>query len=185
MAIFYTSDLHLGHENILPSRPQFNSIEMHDEFLIERWNSVVKNNDEIFILGDLSYRAKYHVSHYLNRMRGKKKLIVGNHDSYWMKNVEDLSVYFESVDYFKTIKWEHKLLTMMHFPMLEWTESRRIDDYSYLIHGHTHREKNATYEYIKDNLPHALNASVDVNNFRPVVFEELKKNNAVFYEREI
>lgn len=55
MAVFFTSDLHLGHKNILSIRPQFDNIEDHDDFLIERWNKKVKKKDDVYILGDLSY----------------------------------------------------------------------------------------------------------------------------------
>lgn len=56
---FFTSDLHLRHSNILSIRSMFNGdIETHDEFLIDRFNQRVRNKDEVYILGDLSYRSK-------------------------------------------------------------------------------------------------------------------------------
>ena len=44
--IFFTSDLHLGHENIIRfcDRPFANANAMN-EALVERWNAVVKDND--------------------------------------------------------------------------------------------------------------------------------------------
>lgn len=185
MALYFTSDLHLGHQNILPSRPQFKDIEEHDEYLIAQWNKKVHKNDEIYILGDLSFRSSYPISYYVNRMKGKKHLIIGNHDPYWMRYEEDLSKYFASVDKLTEIKVQKKLITMCHFPMLEWAASRYIESAaSYLIHGHIHgRKGDEVYEYIQKYLPHALNAGVDVNNFEPVTFEELKANCDAWYER--
>lgn len=87
MAMLFTSDLHLGHRNILLSRQQFASIDEHDEFIIRQWNKKVHKNDNVYILGDLSFRAEQPISYYLSRMKGKKHLIVGNHDSFWMKNI--------------------------------------------------------------------------------------------------
>ena len=55
--ILFTSDLHLGHKNILKlcNRP-FSSIEEMDATLIENWNKKVHKNDQVYILGDLMYR---------------------------------------------------------------------------------------------------------------------------------
>ena len=54
--IFFTSDLHFGHANIIKydSRP-FNSISHMDEELIKRWNESVSPNDTVYILGDISW----------------------------------------------------------------------------------------------------------------------------------
>ena len=51
--IFFTSDTHFNHENIIKycSRPYVDKNEMNED-LIKRWNSVVKENDIVFHLGD-------------------------------------------------------------------------------------------------------------------------------------
>lgn len=83
--IFFTSDLHLGHENCirLCNRP-FSSIEEMDETLIENWNHKVTGKDTVYILGDLIYRSQKPPEEYLRRLRGKKHLILGNHDRGWI-----------------------------------------------------------------------------------------------------
>ena len=54
--IFFISDLHLGHTNVLryDNRPFANVNEMHDA-LVERWNSVVGDDDIVYFLGDLFF----------------------------------------------------------------------------------------------------------------------------------
>ena len=56
--VYFTSDLHLGHRNIisLQYRP-FESVEEMDRALIDNFNSVVKKNDTVFILGDICYQS--------------------------------------------------------------------------------------------------------------------------------
>ena len=50
---YYISDLHIGHKNciIFDNRPFSTLEEMHDT-IVENWNSVVKKDDEVYILGD-------------------------------------------------------------------------------------------------------------------------------------
>jgi len=79
MEDFVTSDLHLGHRNILhhAKRP-FSCIEEHDQVLIDNWNTVVpRSNSVVRIFGDFAWRD--HAS-YLQRLNGKKILVVGSHD---------------------------------------------------------------------------------------------------------
>lgn len=186
MSVFFVSDLHLGHENVLSIRTQFHDIDEHDDFLIEKWNNKVKKHDEVYILGDLSFRSSNPITDYLARMNGKKHLIVGNHDGYWMRKMNHMEIYFQSVEYLKVMKFEKKQLTLCHYPMLEWPGSRYVESgTSFLIHGHIHNETDSqVYSYIKNFQPHALNACVDINNFEPVTFDELKENNKKWYKRD-
>ena len=82
---YYTSDLHLGHENILKQRTMFSTVEEMNTFLIEKWNKKIKKNDEVYIVGDFSYRSKTPVQEYLQMLNGSKHLIIGNHDADWLK----------------------------------------------------------------------------------------------------
>lgn len=54
---YYISDLHLGHYNILKmcNRP-FETVEEMQGKITENWNNVVKNDDHVYVLGDLFYR---------------------------------------------------------------------------------------------------------------------------------
>ncbi len=184
--VYFTSDLHLGHSKVLPIRPMFHGdIEAHDEYLINMFNQRVRNKDEVYILGDLCFRSTKPVEYYLERLHGRKHLIVGNHDISWMEDVDDLSKWFETVDNLRVIKHEKKRLTLCHYPLLEWSGSRYPEAHtSFLIHGHLHnsRDRNS-YGVIKEFLPHALNCGVDVNGYMPVTFDELLENCKRFYER--
>ena len=190
--IYFISDTHFGHLNILDSckRP-FESIEEMNETLIANWNKkVTSDEDEVYIVGDFSYRSREHVSIYLNRLRGRKHLIIGNHDFKWIKNVPDMEEYFASVSHMELINLGKKLITLCHYPMIEWNRSRYAKQQegstSWLIHGHIHNDREGmAYIFIKENLPCALNAGVDINGFEPVTFEELLKNNNEWYGRNL
>ena len=84
----YTSDLHLGHANVIRhcDRPFADADEM-DAALINNWNAKVHRNDTVYIVGDFLFRAKRPAEGYLSSLKGKKHLIIGNHDKYWMKKI--------------------------------------------------------------------------------------------------
>ena len=177
--IYFTSDLHLGHANILKlcDRP-FSTPEEMDEAIIANWNERVERDDTVYILGDAVWKKSL-VPYYMERLKGKKILVAGNHDV-WVKD-ERTHAYFEQVLHYDEIKLDGRLITLCHYPMLEWRESRRETDsrLGYLIHGHIHNRVSEEYRplYLKHN---ALNAGVDVNGFSPVSFEELLENNMRF-----
>lgn len=95
--IYFTSDQHFGHSNILKhtGRP-FSSIEEMDAALIRNWNAKVHRNDIVYILGDLFFRNSTPAEEYLHQLKGVKHLIIGNHDKDWMKRT-NLSGHFASV----------------------------------------------------------------------------------------
>ena len=82
--IYFTADTHFGHYNVIRfcDRP-FASAEEMDEAMIQNWNDRVTGNDTVYILGDMFFRST-NAEEILKRLKGKKRLIVGNHDGSWM-----------------------------------------------------------------------------------------------------
>lgn len=52
--VFFTSDLHFGHANVIrfDNRP-FATVEEMDAELIRRWNDKVAKGDLVYVLGDM------------------------------------------------------------------------------------------------------------------------------------
>ena len=80
--IRYISDLHFDHADIIAfdNRP-FDSVEEMNETLIARWNGVVGPEDFTWILGDFCAGEPARWREILSRLRGRKGLVVGNHDA--------------------------------------------------------------------------------------------------------
>ena len=174
---YYIADTHFGHENILKMcRRPFESIEAMNDTLIRNWNERVTGNDTVYILGDLFYRCS-DPEPILRQLKGKKHLIVGNHDASWMNRV-DLSQYFVSVDNLTEITDGIRGITLCHYPLLTWKHKLR----TYMIHGHIHNDTSTDYFPLIAARERVLNAGVDINGFRPVTFEELVENNRLFKE---
>lgn len=171
--IYFTSDLHLGHKNIISlcQRP-FASVEEMDETLISNWNRKVHRNDTVYILGDLMFRNEKPPEKYLRQLNGKKYLIIGNHDRKWIKKC-DLSLYFESVENLDFISDGKRQMTICHYPMMSWPHITR----SFMVFGHIHNDTTAEYWPLIARSEKMFNAGVDINRFEPVTFEEMAENN--------
>ena len=171
--IYFTSDLHLGHENIIKhcDRPFQNADEM-DEALISNWNACVTNNDTVYILGDLIFRSRKRPEEYLTQLTGKKHLIIGNHDRSWISEC-DLNRYFESVSNLLYISDGIRQITLCHYPMMSWPHAQRC----YMVFGHIHSNTDADFWPLIENSEKMLNAGVDVNHFKPATFDEMVENN--------
>lgn len=82
--IFFTSDLHFGHENVIrfDNRP-FNAVEEMDEEMIKRWNAKVSKGDIVYVLGDFIWKAATNEAvSIIRRLNGQIILIKGNHDRF-------------------------------------------------------------------------------------------------------
>ena len=156
--VWFTSDLHIGHPSILYFHPERReaagitldelkedknaAVKKHDEWLIDLWNKTIKRDDVVYILGDFCLGNKVYTEKVLQRLKGRKYLIRGNHD----KSCQGLERYFEWVGDIKEAKFnynQYKFITegetfaveMCHFPMLSW--NRRPHGTCHL-HGHCH-----------------------------------------------
>ncbi len=177
--IYYTADLHLGHANVIRhcSRPFADADEM-DMVLVKNWNARVHHNDTVYIVGDFLFRAKHPAEEYLSELKGKKHLIVGNHDKYWMKKV-DLSAWFESVSPMLFVNDHGQTATLCHYPMMSWPGMSKG---GYMVYGHIHNNTDADYWPLIASRDLMLNAGVDINGFAPVTLEEMIENNRQFKE---
>ena len=183
MAIYFISDLHFGSAWILKERSAFRTAEEMDRVLTERWNAKVNNDDTVYILGDIGGSYTANAVDCIQSLHGRKYLILGNHDQEWMRQYpsQQVSALFEGISWYEEITVGDALLSLCHYPGLEWRGSRK-NPHSYMIHGHIHtRRDTPTYAFIRKNLPNMLNCCPEINGYEPVTFEELIRNNFVWY----
>ncbi len=171
--IYYTSDLHLGHKNVLKydNRP-FATIDEMNREIIARWNAKVKDEDHVYILGDFAYRTAQDPSYYLKQLKGRKHLVRGNHDKITVES-KSAHKYLESIEGIQHIKDGDRNVVLSHFPIAEWNAMKRG---AYHIYGHIHARKDDTYRFMSTR-EHALNAGCMINGYEPVSLEELIINN--------
>ena len=173
---YYISDLHIGHKNVLgfDGRP-FSSIEENDTEIMRRWNEKVCSDDTVYILGDFCYRNEKPAEWYLQKLRGHKILIQGNHDGPLLENPKAMH-YFEGVEKMMHVQDGNTHICLCHFPIAEWNGFYHG---TWHIYGHIHAHVDATAEFMRTR-EHALNAGCMINNYTPASFRELVENNERF-----
>lgn len=79
--IYFTSDNHFGHANILRwSKRSFKDVQDMEEKMVSRWNSTVQPDDTVIVVGDFAFTGSKERERILNRLNGFKVLVQGNHD---------------------------------------------------------------------------------------------------------
>lgn len=153
---YYISDLHLFHGNaiVFDNRP-FESVEDMLAQIYNNWNERVTNADNVYILGDISFRGKNEdLIAYVSKLKGHKHLILGNHDDvsdYRYKQLfEEVTDYKEMQDSANGKKYR---LVLFHYPILSWKNMSRG---TILLYGHTHNSKED--EYYQDCLKNMRDA---------------------------
>ena len=85
---YYIADCHFFHGalNQKMDRRGFESMEAMNQYMIGQWNRKVRRNDEVVILGDLSWGTAEETNRLLEQLHGKLYLIQGNHDRFLKKS---------------------------------------------------------------------------------------------------
>ena len=179
MTRWWTSDHHFGHENIIRycGRP-FADADAMNRAMVDRWNEVVADGDEVWILGDLVMgQLIVNLSAHVSRLKGRKILVPGNHDACWQgrkKGANQTTAYFDIggiariIDDPKPIQLVGEQVRINHFPYrldplydMKFEQHRPVDDgKSWLLHGHNHEKWRQNGRQI--------NVGVDAWSFAPV-----------------
>lgn len=160
--IYLIADTHFGDEAILryENRP-FASIEEMDEAIIQNWNSLVTQEDTVFVLGDVSAYAMEKTSAIIHRLHGEKYLIMGNHDT--AAEADYLACGFAQVSRYPIIYENFWILS--HEPLY----INRNMPYANIF-GHVH--DNPMY---RTDSPQSFCVCVERIGYAPITFEEVKR----------
>jgi calcineurin-like phosphoesterase family protein len=161
------ADPHFGHAGVTrftvgegdgakPLRP-WDTVEDMDQALVDNWNSVVKDGDRVYLLGDATMSRRSIAT--LNKLNGRIVLVKGNHDVYGIKD------YAPSVDDIRACvvvkASSQRSVVLTHIPI----HPQCLDRWAGNIHGHLHANS------IDD--PRYVCVSVEQTNYYPVELDAI------------
>ncbi len=166
MTVWFTSDTHYGHANVIKySNRRFGTLQEMDEKMIANWNAVVKPGDLVYHLGDFSFADDARTVEIVKQLAGQKYLVYGNHDKRQRKN-RDFTNQWQWTRDLTQIEVEGQKIVLCHFPMLTWNQSHHG---SWQLHGHCHGTLP------DDPTSRRIDVGVDCFDYTPVSFEAVKK----------
>lgn len=192
--ILFTSDLHFHHPAMAQKRgfvklapgPDGAWIEVgdtvaHDAYIVSRWNSFVRPDDTVWVLGDVGFGRIVHFADSLAQLNGKLELVPGNHDEPWPGNRDAYKHqatwlhYFHSIQAFARLRINRRVVLLSHFPYeLDHTDppralQYRLRDYGeILLHGHLHRDPPVTVH------GHEIHVGLDMWSLAPVTLTTIE-----------
>jgi len=173
------SDTHFSHraDFIVKSRG-FSSVDEMNEKLISNWNEVISDNDVVYHLGDVVFQPATQTELILPRLKGKKILILGNHDK-----GKILFKYFE--DFYSIL--EHDIFVFSHIPLSEHEMNERFLG-KINVHGHTHlnyKNQRNDPKYICVNLEFTNYFPIETKNIINTLQPNFRKETILYLIRGI
>lgn len=165
---WFTSDYHLAHKAIIGhcNRP-FNSVKQMEKAIISNRNALVKKDDEVWELGDITMLGpdrRLVIESKVKQLNGNKHLVLGNHDRFNAFTYVDMGY----ITVHTAIKIEMRGITFVlcHDPAVYDVVKKD----GVLLCGHVHC-------LFDDLLPKSrvINVGVDVRDFKPISEDEIFK----------
>lgn len=196
--IYFTSDWHIGHANVLiyDKRPFSELSHMH-RVLINNYNATVGDEDLCFFLGDMGLGKGDTLRQVVSELQGKKVLILGNHD----KGATAMRrIGFDVVLNMAALEIAGQIVTMTHCPLRgvwredtahmkgaaegdNWHGEHKNQRFSienfgqFHLHGHTHKGPEERM------LDKQWDMGVKANNYRPVSISAVESWVASYHRR--
>ncbi|MHA1930846.1 MAG: metallophosphoesterase family protein [Candidatus Thorarchaeota archaeon] len=168
MTVYFTSDWHLFHANIIKyAKRPFKDAAQMNKTILDNFYDAVKHRDTVYFLGDFAFGTKSRISQITEVLSGitshcKFHMILGNHDN----SIRDLfEQHCASVTPLRTIEFQGLKISLCHYPMHSFSGSHYNN---WQLYGHHHRDTNTEIPGKR------YNVGVDIHDYRPVSFEYLR-----------
>lgn len=121
----FLGDMHIGHKNVLAydNRP-FSTILDHDQEIKRRWNEKVGENDDVYLVSDISWLSAKNTIRYFSELNGRKHLIKGSHDHVLLREPEVRACFTEVRDY-KELVTDGIGIVLCSYPILFYNNMYR------------------------------------------------------------
>lgn len=177
--IYFTSDPHYGHTNIVKGISNwsdisgcrdFETLEAHNSTIVDSINSIVKAGDTLYCLGDWAFGGSHNIGTFRDRLNCRTiHLILGNHDHH-IENGAQVGL-FTSVKYVDQLSLKTDAQTgfmgktkffLSHYSHQVWNNSHHGAIH---LFGHSHGS-------IK-GIGRSMDVGVDTHDFYPYHLDEI------------
>lgn len=172
MAIYFSSDLHFSHDKHFIYEPRgFPNITEMNETIVKNFNSIITNNDDLYLLGDCILGNSASSLEYLQQLNGKIHIILGNHDTSARIELYKTLPNVIDIKYADVIKYNKCSFYLSHYP----TMTANLDEDAPLktrvinLCGHSHI-KNRFKDMDKGLIYHV---EIDCHNNFPILLDEI------------
>lgn len=164
---YYIADSHFFHGNMNTKMDNrgFSSTEEMNAYMIQQWNTKVRHNDEVIILGDLSWGTATETNRLLEQLHGKLYLVTGNHDRFLTSPGYNKNR-FKWILPYKELNDNKRKVILCHYPILCYNGQYRLDDQgnpkTYMLYGHVHdTQDQRVIEQAQDIMRHTSHTNPD------------------------
>ena len=171
--IYITSDLHFCHDKEFLYTPRgFQSIEEMNQSIVQRWNAVITEDDDVYILGDLMLNDTDCGMDLLEDLNGRLHIVLGNHDT---ESRQDRYIYARNVveicGYSTVIKYEKYHFYLSHYPTLtsNYDVDKPLKARVINLCGHSHTEDKFA-DMDKGLIYHC---ELDAHHCEPVLIDDI------------
>lgn len=187
MTVWFISDLHIGHGTVSDIRG-FDSVESHDKHLAAQWDSQIGDDDQVWVLGDISAggaKAQRNALEWLKNRPGIKHLVAGNHDGVHPMHRDAHKWHPQYLEVFASIaqtarrRIYGKEVLLSHFPYVDdHAEPHRHDQWKLpdcgvpVLHGHTHLPDK---DSVSTRGTLQIHVGVDAHDLGPVSIDQIAK----------
>lgn len=138
--VWVMSDLHIGHDKeFIYKKRGFQSIEEHNQTLIENIKACVGEKDDFYILGDLTLGDLDAAAAWLRQIPGHVHVILGNHDT--DRRIEFYESLGWDVQFATVIRYGKQRFYLSHYPTDTYnTGEDKLSLATVNLYGHTHQD---------------------------------------------
>ena len=173
--VWFTSDLHLGHNKSFLYEPRgFKNIQEHDKAIIENWNKMIRPDDKVYVLGDLMLNDNEAGIEKIKQLKGQIYVVRGNHDSEVRVNLYNNCDNIIKVTEGQFLRYGKYHFYLSHYPTLcsNFDGDKPLKARMVSLCGHSHSQ-NAFKDWDKGLIYHV---ELDAHNNFPVSIDSIIKD---------
>lgn len=141
-----------------------------NEAYVDRWNSLVTNDDDGYILGDLILGSPENIE-FIRRLNGKLHIVYGNHDTPFRRDLYNKLPNLVEANWAIVLDYKKYHFYMSHFPTLTGNlEKESLKQMTLNLYGHTHQNSN-----FYEDRPYMYHVGADSHDGFPVSLDKIIK----------